>query len=288
MEAKGPLKIMAVVCLLVMFVAGSGFAADFAARLADHFIQTSAVTEVDYTLTLSQAMEIQKDYVRELEKILGPAVGYKAGLTNASVQQSFGVTQPLRGTLLEKMLLPSGTVVPADFGARPLSEGDLVLRVKDEGINEAKTPVEIMEHIDAAYPFIELPDLLYGKDVKINGPLLAANNVGARYGVLGNIIRMENTPEWRDRLAAFKLEILDENGTILATGEGKNVLDHPLNVTLWIRDSLKADGIRLKKGDLLSMGTITKLMPARPGTTVKARYTGLNPEGPVEIEVRFK
>lgn len=288
MKAKGSLKTIAAVCLLVISLGGIGCADKVATRLASHALEKSAVTEVDPSMTLSQAMAVQKTYVAKLEKAMGPVVGYKAGLTNASVQKSFGVSQPLRGTLLEKMLLPSGTVLPADFGVRPLSEGDLILRVKDDGINDAKTAREALGHIDAAIPFIELPDLLYGKDIKINGPLLAAVNVAARYGVMGDPIPVEDTPDWFDRLASFKLDILDENGAVLATGEGKNVLDHPLNVTLWIKDSLKADGIRLKKGDLLSMGTITKLMPAKPDTTVKARYTGLDPKGPVEIEVRFK
>ena len=57
---------------------------------------------------------------------------------------------------------------------------------------------------------------------------------------------------------------------------------------LWLRDSLKADGIALKKGDLLSLGTITKLTPTAPNTTVRARYVGLDPKGPVEISVIFK
>jgi hypothetical protein len=39
--------------------------------------------------------------------------------------------------LLKNMLKASGTVMKADFGPRPLSEGDLLLRVKDEGINNA-------------------------------------------------------------------------------------------------------------------------------------------------------
>jgi len=44
----------------------------------------------------------------------------------------------------------------------------------------------------------------------------------------------------------------------------------------------------LKKGDLLSLGTITKLMPTQPNTTIRAKYIGLDPRGPVEISVKFK
>ena len=65
-------------------------------------------------------------------------------------------------------------------------------------------------------------------------------------------------------------------------------MDDPLNVVLWIKNSLNAEGKRLKKGDLLSLGTITKLMPARPDTTIRAIYTGLDLSGPVEVSVKFK
>ena len=124
--------------------------------------------------------------------------------------------------------------------------------------------------------------------VKIDGPKLAAVNVAARYGVVGTPIQIQPTQKWFERLEKFQLHILDEKGTVLAEGTGSNILGHPLNVVLWIKDSLNAEGIQLKKGDLLSLGTITKLMPTQPNTTIRAKYIGLDPRGPVEISVKFK
>ena len=81
---------------------------------------------------------------------------------------------------------------------------------------------------------------------------------------------------------------LSSSATALGSIALTNLLGHPLNVVLWLKDSLAAEGKRLKKGDLLSLGTITKLMPVRPGTTVKARYLDLDPAGPVEISAHFE
>jgi 2-keto-4-pentenoate hydratase len=186
------------------------------------------------------------------------------------------------------MILKSGTTIEANFGARPLYEGDLILRVGSDAINAAKTPMEALGGIDAAIPFIELPDLVYAKDVKINGAMLAAVNVAARYGIVGEPIPVQPTQEWMERLKKFICQIYDEKGTLLIEGPGSNLLEHPMNVVLWIRDSLQADGIALKKGDLLSLGTITKLTPTAPNTTVFARYVGLDPKGHVVISVNFK
>jgi 2-keto-4-pentenoate hydratase len=263
-------------------------AKDVAAELATHFLNKTAASDLIHGITLNEAMQIQAKYVSLISEEYGPVIGYKAGLTSAVAQKTFGVSHPLRGTLLKNMLIESGTVMKANFGVRPLHEGDLILRVKDNGINKAKTPMEALRHIDAALPFIELPDLLYEKGVKINGPKLAANNVAARYGVVGNPILIKPTKEWYDRLEKFKLQILDEKGTVVVEGLGSNLLGHPLTVVLWIKDSLNAEGILLKNGDLLSLGTITKLMPPKPGITVRARYINLDPKGPVEISVKFK
>ena len=164
----------------------------------------------------------------------------------------------------------------------------LLLRVSDDLINQAKTKEDAINYIDAAIPFIELSDIIYSKDVKINGPALAAINVAARYGIIGDPIPIGSSWKWMERLRNFKLQIVDENEIVLSEGTGSTLLDHPLNVVLWIKDSLNAEGKRLKKGDLLSLGTITKLMPARPGTTIRAIYSGFDLSGPVEVSVKFK
>jgi len=274
--------------LAVVFTGPPVWAADDGAKLAEAFLKKTPIPSYDPNLTLDQAMKIQAQFVEDLKPTFGKVVGYKAGFTNPNAQKAFGVTAPVRGTLLEKMLMKSGAEVPADFGARPLYEGDLILRVSSDRINKAKTPMEALKCIDAAIPFIELPDLGYAKDVKINGPAITAINVAARYGVTGEPIPVKASKQWMDRLKNFKLQILDDKGTMLIEGQGSALLDHPLNVVLWIRDSLKAEGKKLKKGDLLSLGTITKLTPTAPNTTVRARYIDLDPKGPVEISVKFK
>jgi len=278
------------VAFMLTFALGvfPALAADDGAKLAEQFLKKIPVASYDQGMTMEQAMKIQVQFIKSLKPTFGEVVGYKAGLTNPDVQKAFGVTHPLRGTLMKKMILKSGAAIEADFGSRSLYEGDLILRVGSAEINKAKTQEEILKHIDAVIPFIELPDITYAKEVKINGPALAAVNVGARYGVVGSPISVKASKEWMDRLKNFKLQILDEKGSVLTEGQGNSLLGDPLNVVIWIRDSLKAEGKKLNKGDLLSLGSITKLTPTAPNTTVRARYADLDPKGPVEISVKFK
>jgi len=239
-------------------------------------------------ISMDKATQVQKALVEMLQKDYGKPVGYKAGLTNPKAQEAFGVKEPVLGVLLEKMLLKSGAKLKAQFGARPVTEGDLIVRVGDEKINTAKTPEEAMAFIDQIIPFIELPDLIYAPDVKMNGPMIVAINVGARLGVMGEPISVQNPTEWIERLRGFKLTMLNEKEEVIAEGSGSALMGDPLKVVLWIRDALKARGTSLKKGDLLSLGSITKMMPPQPNSVLKARYLELDPKGALEVKVQFE
>jgi 2-keto-4-pentenoate hydratase len=89
------------------------------------------------------------------------------------------------------------------------------------------------------------------------------------------------------KLAAMKVEVLDQTGAVLAVGKGSDSLDNPLNAALWIAESLRAEGKTFKNGDLLSLGSFSALLPPKSGMTVTVRYTGLTPEA-AELKVTFE
>jgi 2-keto-4-pentenoate hydratase len=285
-------KISLVTLLFLIVLIGAGFlsasAADPGTELAAQFVAKKPVTAIDPAMTLKEAADAQEKFIGVVAKDLGRPVGYKAGLTSPNAQKAFGVSQPVRGTMFEKMILTSGAVIPADFGTFPFGEGDLIVRVADEAINQAKTPGETLQWLDAVIPFIELPDMVFDKSVKLTAAAIVAINVGARFGVMGEPIPLAATPEWRDRLKDFSLQAFDEKNGVVGEGKGAALLDDPLNVVLWLKDSLAAEGKKLKKGELLSLGSLTRPIPAKPGGLIRARYTGLDPKGPVEISVTFK
>lgn len=227
----------------------------------------------------------QRKFVAALQPRLGKVVGYKAGLTNPVVQQRFGLSAPLRGVLLEKMLLPQGSEVPAKFGARPFLEPDLVVEVASSAIHDAKTPVEVLAQLRAVIPFIELPDTLVDDPTKITGPALMANNVGARLGVLGRPIPVRADQAFADALRDMTVRTTDSTGKELGAAKGTAILGHPLNAVVWVASELKASGITLKPGDLLSLGAFGS-GPAEAGKAVSVRYEGL-PNTPV-VTVRFR
>jgi len=133
---------------------------------------------------------------------------------------------------------------------------------------------------------IELPDLMVADPSTLGGPMLAMVNVGARAGVVGKAIPVKATQELADAFASMTVSLTDGNGVVLDSGKGNATLGNPLNAAIWLARDLAADHMPLKRGDLLSLGSFTKLLPPRPGLAVKATYEGL--PGKPGVSVRFR
>ena len=223
--------------------------------------------------------------LKHFDAQFGAPVGYKAGLTNPAVQKRFNHDAPVWGALYAPMLLKSGAVVEAQFGARPLFEADLLVRISSAAVNQAKTVEEVLASIDQVIPFIELPDLVVQAPPKLDGPAISAINVGARLGVMGTPIAVQRSAAFSDALR-YMVTVVKADGAEVDRGKGSDVLEHPLNAVVWLVKDLAREGRALKPGDLISLGSFSKLLPPKPGMAVEVQYQGL-PGNPV-VNVSFK
>jgi 2-keto-4-pentenoate hydratase len=259
--------------------------ADFAAALEAHRpaadIENMGETDASCTRAKLNALHARKH---------GPVVGYKAGLTNPAVQKRFNYDQPVWGVLYRDMVLDTGAVVDAAFGARPLFEADMLVRVKSSDINAAKTSAEVLAAIDQVIPFIELPDLAVQTPPKLGGPGLAAINVAARLGVKGVAIEVPADGAGQavllQSLRDMTVVMKDGAGNELARGKGSDILEHPLNAVVWLAGALGKEGIAMKPGDLISLGSFSPLLPPKAGQTVLVTYEGLARAQPVVVSFK--
>lgn len=257
-----------------------------AALMAARHANLQVVPNPSPDMTMADALCGREKFTKFLAQSYGKVIGYKAGLTNPAMQKFFNTPHPVRGTLFEKMILREGADVPAKFGARPVLEADLVVEVKDGGINKARTPLEALRHVSRIYPFIELPDALVEDTKQLTGPILVYINVAARLGILGKPIDVTPTPAFNDALASMTVKLVEEGGKELDSAKGSALLQHPMNAVLWLAGDLKKSGESLKKGQLLSLGTFSRAHPPKPGTSVRVIYEGL--PGNPSVSVRFK
>ena len=254
------------------------------AAFAKAYLAKEPVEAFGTGLDAADAACARNKLVADLEKTLGPIVGYKAGLTNKAVQERFGATAPVLGVLLQDMILGAGSQLSPNFGIKPVYEADMVLVVADEGINAAGTPEEAIQHIAGVRPFIELADLMLSDPKQLTASVLAASNVGARLGVLGELAPIDTSPAGVAALANAEVVLTDGDGTVLSTAPGSAVLGNPLNAVIWVAQELAAEGKALKAGDLVSVGSFSPLTPPKPGQIVTVTYKGLQGEPSVSVE----
>ena len=221
----------------------------------------------------------QAKLVRVLQDRWGRPIGYKAGLTSKAAQDTFKVSEPVRGVLLADMILKPGAKVPARYGALPRFEADMVVVVASADINAATTPKDVLANLSAIHPFIELPDLVVDAPSRLDGASITAINVGARLGALGAAIPVQKTDAFLSALGDMTVKVTDQSGQQLASAPGTAILGHPLNAVLWLRKN----GLTFKPGDLVSLGSFGPLLVPKPGMTATMTYVGFPGEPTISV-----
>jgi 2-keto-4-pentenoate hydratase len=284
---RGRLALLALLALPLPAAAACPSVPDVA-RLAGAILDRRAPPPPPQGLSMADALCARERLAAVLAQPFGDRVGWKVGLTNPAAQQRFGVGHPVAGVIFHGTLRErSGAELPARFGIQPAVESDLLVRIRDEGVNDAgDDPVALLRHIEAVIPFIELPDLVYGPGTAWSGPLLVAINVGARYGVLGEEIAAEASTEFAARLAAMTVTLRDGTRE-LSRAPGSALLGHPLNALAWLVRDLKEQRRRLGAGEYVSLGGFSPALPVEAGQTYTATYEGLAPQ-PVSVSVRLR
>jgi 2-oxo-hept-3-ene-1,7-dioate hydratase len=221
----------------------------------------------------------QAKLVRVLQERWGRPIGYKAGLTSKVAQDTFKVGEPVRGVLLADMMLKPGARVPAKYGALPRFEADMVVVVASADINAATTPKDVLANLSAIHSFIELPDLVVDAPSRLDGGSITAINVGARFGVLGAAIPIQQTDAFLSALGTMTVKVTDQDGQQLASAPGAAILGHPLNAVIWLRKN----GVTFKPGDLISLGSFGPLLSPKPGLTATMTYVGFPGEPAISV-----
>jgi 2-keto-4-pentenoate hydratase len=257
-----------------------------AARVAARILAREPLPAPIEGLALADAECFRQRLVAHLAQPWGDVVGWKVGLTNPAAQQRFGVGHPLKGEIFHATLRArSGAELPARFGAASAVEADLLVRIRDEGINAAgEDHVAILRHLDQVIPFIELPDLVFAPGVPFDAAQLIGINVGARLGVVGEPIAAEANAAFAARLGTMGVT-LAQDGAERARAPGTVLLGHPLNVLPWLTRELAREGRRLRAGDIVSLGGFSPALPTAPGLW-SVRYEGLAAQ-PLDVTVRL-
>jgi 2-keto-4-pentenoate hydratase len=228
--------------------------------------------------TISDAYDIQEQYVSLLRGEHGDAVGYKVGLTSATMQAFCRIDHPIAGVVLASRLHRSGaTVRRSDFGRLGL-EFEIAVRIKsDVPVTSMPHTAETMRpHIDGVCAAVELVDDRNADYANLDVRSLVADNSWN-----GGIVLSEFAPTWPDLESV--LGRATNNRVAIGEGYGRDILGHPFNSVAWLATQLASRGENLKAGQVVMTGSVMKTVFPSEDANYRFDLEGI---GFVEVQVR--
>ena len=227
--------------------------------------------------TIADAYDIQDKYVALLRREHGDAVGYKVGLTSATMQEFCRIDHPIEGVVLASRVHRSGASVRrSDFGRLGL-EFEIAVRIKSD-VPVTSTPWTagtIAAHIGGVGAAIEIVDDRSADYTSLDVLSLVADNSWN-----AGIVLSEFAAAWAD-LESVKGRAT-RYGVAIGEGHGRDILGHPFNSVAWLATQLASRGVGLKAGQVVMTGSVMKTV--FPDAAASYRFE-LASIGFVEVQV---
>ena len=251
-----------------------------AERIVDLF-RNRRLTEIlpaeVYPVSLDEAYAIRRAF-QAIEEAggRGAVAGYKIGLTTPVMQKICGVDEPCYGAIFASEVHHRRADLAAGDYCRLGVETEIALQLGDD-LPRGGDRERVAAAVQSAMAAMELLDDLRHDYTRLDAAAMVAGNVWNAGVVLGTPIREWQTLEL-DRLTA-RLSI---NGREIGSGNGGDVMGHPLNALAWLAGKLAAAGTPLRRGMIVMTGSMVPIQYPAAGDRIRVEVSGL---GSVELAV---
>ncbi|MFQ3456577.1 hydratase [Bradyrhizobium sp. UFLA01-814] len=205
--------------------------------------------------------------------------GWKIAATSAAGQKHINVAGPLAGRILAETLIPDGGTASMQGNEMRVGEPEYAFRMARD-LAPRTTPYsvqEVLEAVGTLHPAIEIPDSRFADFVAAGEAQLIADNACAHLFVLGPA----TTADWR------AIDLVEDRPVITLRGEryighGKNVLGDPRTALAWCANELRALGLTLRAGEVVTTGTCHPPLPIAAGDEFAADFGAIG-----KVSVKF-
>jgi 2-keto-4-pentenoate hydratase len=227
--------------------------------------------------SISEAYEVQKHIVSlaNLEPF-----GWKVGATSKVVQEIVGTDEPATAPMFKNHRFESGSCIGIfeafDIGV----ESEFAFRISRDlpARNEPYCRDEVLSAVASVIPAMEVVGCRFEGGFTNMGAVRLIADMTAHSEWVGG----DEKENWLGMDFREHPVRLFKNGEQVAEGVGANVMGDPLNVLNWAANHLSRLGYGIKKGEVISTGTCTGVIPASPGQALIADFGDLG-----RVETRF-
>ena len=198
-----------------------------------------------------------------------PSVGYKIGCTTAVMQRFLGIDNPCAGGVLRRACSARGAFRHADFLRVGVECEIAVALARDLPASAAPHDRhKVGEAVGACMAAIEIVDDRYENYRALDPLTLVADDFFHAGCVLGEPGRTGASSICRQSAA------MTINGAEVGSGQGRDVLGHPLAALAWLAN-LRAARKPLRAGAFVLLGSVVETRWLEPGDRVEIAIEGL-------------
>jgi 2-keto-4-pentenoate hydratase len=199
----------------------------------------------------------------------GKLFGWKIAATSDAGQKHINVNGPLAGRIFAETVIADGGIASMEGNEMRVGEPEFAFRFARD-LTPRANPYSLQEVLDAVgalHPAIEIPDSRFSDFVSVGEAQLIADNACAHLFVLG----AATSNDWRG------LDLIEERPVITLSGRqyighGKNVLGDPRLALAWCVNELRALGMTLREGEVVTTGTCHTPLPIHAGDLLAADF----------------
>jgi 2-oxo-3-hexenedioate decarboxylase len=248
------------------------------------------VTDGDPEFDLEGAYRVSAAITRQRVARGEEPVGWKVGFTNRTIWNEYDVHAPIWGPVYDTTTVAVDPAITIDAPLAGLVEP----RIEPEIVFRIVIPPE--PAMDDRALFACIDGITHGFEIVQSifpGWRFRAPDTVAAFGLHGRLyhgpfvspLPGEGPKAWIERLRDFEIE-LSRDGESVDRGQGANVLDSPLSALgHFVRGLDGVSGERLKPGDVVTTGTVTRAFPVKAGETWRSEIVGLPLRG---LTIRFR
>lgn len=227
------------------------------------------LSESDPDLTVAEAYEIQRHFVRRLLDDGSTIVGYKLGLTSKPMQEMLGVDQPDYSAVLSGLVHDDGAELTLDDYLQPKVEAEIALVLDEPLKGPGVTTVQAVRAIGGAVAALEVVDSRI-EDWNIGLVDTIADLASCGSIVLGSqVVPIDG---WDPRYVGM---VIRRNGIVEATGAGAAALGNPVGAVAWLANTLAPFDVTLEAGHVIMTGSLHRAFDLEPGDRVRADFDRL-------------
>jgi 2-oxo-3-hexenedioate decarboxylase/2-keto-4-pentenoate hydratase len=223
-----------------------------------------------YPASLDEAYAIRRAF-QEIEETegRGAIAGYKIGLTTPVMQKLCGVDEPCYGAIFTREVHHRCAELAAADYCRLGVETEIAFQLAAD-LPQGGDPGEIATAVESCMAAIELIEDLHYDYRRLDAAAMVAGNVWNAGVVLGTPVT-----GWRSQDLIRATARLSINDHEIGSGNGGDVMGHPLNALAWLADKLAAAGTPLRRGMIVMTGSMVPIQYPVAGDRVVIEVTGL-------------